>query len=135
MNSLTSHLNQTVLTLDGNHHLNKFVKNTDPNDISLFRGRAYIPEDSQYQAYLADKADKGPEVRQINLCPINNTELSFIRCMLRKCRVIIWVSYASSRRIDGNFAIAIEQGWVNVSATMCLSSPASISNMASGTFA
>jgi len=37
---------------DGNHHVNKYIKNTDPNDISLFGGRAYFPDDTQYQEYL-----------------------------------------------------------------------------------
>lgn len=57
------HLSQTTFTADGNHHLNKFVKNTDPNDVSFFRGRAYFPEDSEFQRYLRMIPDKGAEVR------------------------------------------------------------------------
>lgn len=57
------HLHQTTLTADGNHHLNKFVKNTDPNDTSWFSGRAYFPEDSQFQQYLQTIPEKDPEVR------------------------------------------------------------------------
>lgn len=57
------HLHQTTLTADGNHHLNKFVKNTDPNNTSWFRGRAYFPEESQFQDYLLSILEKDPEVR------------------------------------------------------------------------
>ncbi|KAF8966729.1 hypothetical protein BDZ97DRAFT_1756333 [Flammula alnicola] len=57
------HLIQMQMTLDGNFHLNRYIKNTDPHDTSLFRGRAYIPDDQVYQDYvkkivLATKADK-----------------------------------------------------------------------------
>ncbi|KAF8878036.1 hypothetical protein CPB84DRAFT_1852501 [Gymnopilus junonius] len=57
------HLIQLQLTLDGNFHLNRYIKNTDPHDASLFRGRAYFPEDGSYQDYvkkvvLASKSDK-----------------------------------------------------------------------------
>ncbi|KAF9545130.1 hypothetical protein CPC08DRAFT_823958 [Agrocybe pediades] len=46
------HLNQTQFTADGNHHSNRYLKNTDPDDISLFEGKAYFPEDSEYQKYI-----------------------------------------------------------------------------------
>lgn len=46
------HLNQLQVTLDGNFHLNRYTKNTDPHDASLFRGRSYFPEDEAYQDYV-----------------------------------------------------------------------------------
>ena len=58
-----SHLHQTTLTADRNHHLNKFVKNIDPNDTSWFKGCAYFPKDSQFYQYLRAIPEKDPEVR------------------------------------------------------------------------
>ncbi|KAF8803122.1 hypothetical protein BYT27DRAFT_7226149 [Phlegmacium glaucopus] len=46
------HLNQTQYMADGNHHSNKYSKNTDPNDVSLYNGTAYFPEDTTYQEFL-----------------------------------------------------------------------------------
>ncbi|KAF8810573.1 hypothetical protein BYT27DRAFT_7091579, partial [Phlegmacium glaucopus] len=46
------HLNQTQYTADGNHHSNKYSKNTDPDDVSLYNGTAYFPEDTAYQEFL-----------------------------------------------------------------------------------
>ncbi|KDR66863.1 hypothetical protein GALMADRAFT_283703 [Galerina marginata CBS 339.88] len=57
------HLQQTRLTADGNHHSNKYSKNTDPDDVSLYDGNAYIPRDQEYKEYL-EKLPKNPrEVR------------------------------------------------------------------------
>lgn len=53
-----SHLNQTQDTADGNHHANKFAKNTDPDDVSLFAGKAYFPDEAEYQQYLRDLQKK-----------------------------------------------------------------------------
>ncbi|KAF8958224.1 hypothetical protein BDZ97DRAFT_2061764 [Flammula alnicola] len=57
------HLIQMQMMLNGNFHLNRYIKNTDPHDTSLFRGLAYIPDDQVYQDYvkkivLATKADQ-----------------------------------------------------------------------------
>ncbi|KAF8059505.1 hypothetical protein FPV67DRAFT_1390176, partial [Lyophyllum atratum] len=46
------HLNQRVRTIDGNFHVGKYAKNTDDDDVSLFRGCSYIPEDGAYREYL-----------------------------------------------------------------------------------
>ncbi|KJA14195.1 hypothetical protein HYPSUDRAFT_150698 [Hypholoma sublateritium FD-334 SS-4] len=46
------HINQHQWTTDGNFHLNKYTKNTDPDDVSIYDGRAYFPPDNQYQTYL-----------------------------------------------------------------------------------
>ncbi|KAK0472410.1 hypothetical protein IW261DRAFT_1571030 [Armillaria novae-zelandiae] len=46
------HLNQLNLLLDGNFHANKLKKKPESDDISLFEGRAYYPEEKQYQEYL-----------------------------------------------------------------------------------
>jgi len=39
-------------TLDGNFQLNRFKKNSDPDDVSLCQGRAYFPLESDFQKYL-----------------------------------------------------------------------------------
>ncbi|KAL0060345.1 hypothetical protein AAF712_012850 [Marasmius tenuissimus] len=46
------HLHQTHLTLDGNFQANHFAKNSDPNDVSLWGGRAYFPVDAVYKTHL-----------------------------------------------------------------------------------
>ena len=46
------HLNQMLHTADGNHHANKFSKNSDPDDISLFDGKGTFPEDSDFRKYI-----------------------------------------------------------------------------------
>jgi hypothetical protein len=46
------HLNQMLHTADGNHHANKFSKNSDPDDISLFDGKGTFPEDSEFRKYI-----------------------------------------------------------------------------------
>ena len=45
-------MNQTQDTADGNHHTNKFAKNDDPDDMSLFAGKAYFPDETEYKRYL-----------------------------------------------------------------------------------
>lgn len=51
------------MTADGNFHLNKYMKNTDPNDVSLYNGRAYFPNEEEFQAYLKAQPRDLPEVR------------------------------------------------------------------------
>ncbi|KAK0211996.1 hypothetical protein IW262DRAFT_1467410 [Armillaria fumosa] len=46
------HINQQNIALDGNFHQNKTIKNSDPDNISLFEGKAYFPKDAAYKAYL-----------------------------------------------------------------------------------
>ncbi|TEB21527.1 hypothetical protein FA13DRAFT_1757507 [Coprinellus micaceus] len=46
------HLAQQQLTADGNHHANRYRKNGDPLNRSLFRGRAYFPLDDILMQYL-----------------------------------------------------------------------------------
>jgi len=46
------HLNQMLHTADGNHHANKFTKNSDPDDISLFNGKGTFPNDLDFQKYI-----------------------------------------------------------------------------------
>lgn len=41
------------LTLDGNHHANRYAKNTNPKDESLYKGAAYLPEQEVYKSYLS----------------------------------------------------------------------------------
>jgi hypothetical protein len=56
-----SHLIQTQYTADGNHHSNKYSKNTDPDDISLYNGTAYFPEDTAYREFVRNMPNKAPE--------------------------------------------------------------------------
>ncbi|KAF8955089.1 hypothetical protein BDZ97DRAFT_1968746 [Flammula alnicola] len=55
------HLQQTQLTADGNHHSNKYRKNTDPDDISLYEGKAYFPNDLEYREYVKNLPKNIPE--------------------------------------------------------------------------
>jgi hypothetical protein len=59
---ISSHLNQTQYTADGNHHSNKYSKNTDPDDISLYNGTAYFPEDSTYREFVRNIPNSASEV-------------------------------------------------------------------------
>ncbi|KAJ7447699.1 hypothetical protein FB451DRAFT_777855 [Mycena latifolia] len=47
------HLNQERRTIDGNFHCTKSMKNTDPNDLSLYRGSSFFPTDADLKEYLA----------------------------------------------------------------------------------
>jgi len=55
-------LNQTQYTADGNHHSNKYSKNTDPDDVSLYNGTAYFPEDAAYREFVRNIPNTAPEV-------------------------------------------------------------------------
>ncbi|KAK0207804.1 hypothetical protein IW262DRAFT_1469143 [Armillaria fumosa] len=46
------HINQQNLALDRNFHQNKTIKNSDPDNISLFEGKTYFPKDAAYKVYL-----------------------------------------------------------------------------------
>lgn len=46
------HLASIFFTMDGNHHANRYVKNTDPRDVSLLSGSSYMPVKSVYKKYL-----------------------------------------------------------------------------------
>jgi hypothetical protein len=49
-----SHLKVLRLVIDGNHHANRYTKNSDPADSSLLEGRAsgYFPSAASYSDYL-----------------------------------------------------------------------------------
>ncbi|KDR72437.1 hypothetical protein GALMADRAFT_51291, partial [Galerina marginata CBS 339.88] len=55
------HLIQIQYTADGNHHSNKYAKNTDPDDISLYDGKAYYPRDAEYREYIKNLPKGAPE--------------------------------------------------------------------------
>ncbi|KIM36002.1 hypothetical protein M413DRAFT_20657 [Hebeloma cylindrosporum] len=59
--SFKRHLIQTQHTADGNHHSNKYAKNTDPDDVSLYEGRAYFPNDVEYREYIKNLPKNAPE--------------------------------------------------------------------------
>jgi hypothetical protein len=46
------HLLQSQMTLDGNFQLNRMKKNSDPDDVSLCKGKGHFPEHSQLDEYL-----------------------------------------------------------------------------------
>ncbi|THU80286.1 hypothetical protein K435DRAFT_823700 [Dendrothele bispora CBS 962.96] len=48
------HLIQMCVTLDGNHQICQFWKNTDPHDVALAAGVSYFPEPKEYMKYLED---------------------------------------------------------------------------------
>ncbi|EDR13065.1 uncharacterized protein LACBIDRAFT_322486 [Laccaria bicolor S238N-H82] len=62
------HLNQTQDTADWNHHANKFAKNIDPDDVSLFTGKAYFPDEAEYQQYLLDLQKKPAPPEEKTAC-------------------------------------------------------------------
>ncbi|KAJ3979929.1 hypothetical protein F5890DRAFT_1420566 [Lentinula detonsa] len=49
---LSRHLNTIFNTIDGNFKTGNYAKNNDPNDVSLFAGRAYMPNQKRHQHYL-----------------------------------------------------------------------------------
>ncbi|KAJ3792282.1 hypothetical protein GGU11DRAFT_862061 [Lentinula aff. detonsa] len=46
------HLNMIFNTIDGNFKTGNYAKNNDPNNVSLFAGRAYMPNQKHHQHYL-----------------------------------------------------------------------------------
>lgn len=64
---LRRHINQHQWTADGNFHLNKYTKNSDPDDVSIYDGRAYFPRDEEYQTYLKNCPPNTKEVFQFRL--------------------------------------------------------------------
>ncbi|KAK6992405.1 hypothetical protein R3P38DRAFT_2570469 [Favolaschia claudopus] len=48
------HLNQIQRTLDGNFQCNQYKKNSNPDDVSLCKGKAHFPVDRDYRAYLKE---------------------------------------------------------------------------------
>lgn len=52
--SLFSHTSSLRLTIDGNHHANRYAKNTDYHDTSLIKGESYMPTRAEYQEHLSD---------------------------------------------------------------------------------
>lgn len=52
-NTSSSHGDAMYLTIDGNHHANRYAKNSDPHDESLLKGQSYFPEKKAYRDYLA----------------------------------------------------------------------------------
>lgn len=57
------HVNQSRRTADGNYHAGSYIKNTDPDDISLYGSKAYFPDDTDFQAYLKKNAGQVEDVR------------------------------------------------------------------------
>lgn len=58
-----SHGNSMYLTIDGNHHANRYVKNSDSRDESLLLGQSYFPDKISYREYL----DKTIVTKEVSL--------------------------------------------------------------------
>jgi len=67
-NHQSRHLNQMLHTADGNHHANKFSKNSDPDDVSLFNGKGTFPEESAFQKYIKNLPE-GKVAEEVRLLP------------------------------------------------------------------
>ncbi|KIK52552.1 hypothetical protein GYMLUDRAFT_64181 [Collybiopsis luxurians FD-317 M1] len=63
---ILKHLNQDQCTLDRNFHIGQYIKNTDPNDISLVtdNGIGYFPDQRIASEYLA----KMPSIAKKSTC-------------------------------------------------------------------
>jgi hypothetical protein len=60
-------LAQQQLTADGNHHANRYRKNGDPLNRSLFCGRAYFPLDDILMQYLRPFSGTSAEVSLVRI--------------------------------------------------------------------
>ncbi|KAG5635468.1 hypothetical protein H0H81_011141 [Sphagnurus paluster] len=62
------HLNSKKMTADGNHHVNHFAKpkTSNPDDVSLFAGRVYFPEDTKYREDLKKVPETASEKSNCN---------------------------------------------------------------------
>ncbi|KAJ7075083.1 hypothetical protein B0H15DRAFT_806464 [Mycena belliarum] len=76
------HLNQERLTADGNFHCNKAKKtdkNSDPNDTSIYAGKAQFPTRAAQREYLekapkSQEASGGSTLVKLRLTPVNNQD-------------------------------------------------------------
>ncbi|KAF6743906.1 hypothetical protein DFP72DRAFT_826853 [Ephemerocybe angulata] len=55
------HILLRAWTTDGNFHANKFIKNTDPDNVSLFKGLGQFPENNAFQLYISEYPKKDGE--------------------------------------------------------------------------
>lgn len=60
------HLHSSRRTIDGNMKCGNYGKKNNMNDISLFAGRAYMPEENAYEHYLRTVPQLQKEVRTVN---------------------------------------------------------------------
>jgi len=86
----TRHLNQIQLTVDGNFHLNKYIKNTDPDDVSLFGGKSFFPQDDLFRTYIKNIPTNAPEVSSELTKPC--APVHFLSWCARKRHARIWMS-------------------------------------------
>ena len=99
------HLHQTRLTLDGNYQANHFArKNMDPNDVSLWAGRGYLPVAAVYNAHCGLEEACSTEVScpsngrtRSLICPARNLYVDISRHSISrtKSNSRIWTSVAS----------------------------------------
>ncbi|SJL03268.1 uncharacterized protein ARMOST_06620 [Armillaria ostoyae] len=68
------HLNQTLRTLDGNHHINKTRKNTDPNDVCILGPNGYFPTMGHYRKVLQEMLNMPEEKSVCNYLKAHNKQ-------------------------------------------------------------
>ncbi|KAJ3738275.1 hypothetical protein EV360DRAFT_58245, partial [Lentinula raphanica] len=66
------HLHTIYDTIDGNSKTGNYEKNNDPNDVSLFAGRAYMPEQKRHEHYLQSVPQLQKEKATCNHLKVEN---------------------------------------------------------------
>ncbi|KAE9386082.1 hypothetical protein BT96DRAFT_949371, partial [Gymnopus androsaceus JB14] len=86
------HLNQDSKTMDGNFHLGQYLKNTDPNDISLVTDNdiGYFPDEKKVAEYLKNTADDNEKSTCNYLKVVNNQNKKKFKNM--RCSGVVNVS-------------------------------------------
>lgn len=94
------------LTIDGNHHANRYVKNSDLRDESLLLGRSYFPDKDSYREYLA----KTTVTKEVSLMTAYSCDTSLTRNQKSQCSWISAVNMQDRKKFRGND----ETGLINV---------------------
>jgi len=93
---LLSHLSCLSVTLDGNHHANRYAKNSDPKDTSLLGGHAYFPEISVYKEHVKNI----PNTKEVSSLFISHAECS-PRPQKSVCNSISAVNFQDRKKFIG----------------------------------
>ncbi|KAJ3717417.1 hypothetical protein C8R42DRAFT_566472, partial [Lentinula raphanica] len=67
------HLHTIYDTIDGNSKTGNYEKNNDPHDVSLFAGRAYMPEQARHEHYLQTVPQLQKEKATCNHLKVENS--------------------------------------------------------------
>lgn len=63
-NGRSRQLRQERLTIDGNFHCTQSAKNSDPNDVSLYKGTGFFPTQEELTEHLASVA-RNPYAKEV----------------------------------------------------------------------